>query len=325
VRAAWYTSTGPAESVLRVGTLPDPVPRRGQVRVRLVVAGVNPRDVKRRAGSGDRVMREKRVIPGDDGAGVIDMVGAGVPQRRLGQRVWVRFANFSSDDGTSAEFTLVPSAHAVPLPGGVDFDAGATLGVPAMTAYAAVFGGPSVKDQSVLVTGGAGAVAQFAIAFAAKAGARVIATVSSPEKASAALSAGAAAAIDYRSPGAADEIRLAARGEIARVIDVAFGENLPLTSSLVKDGGTVAAYASDREPHPVLHFYPLMRRGLTIQLISVFAMTDATSAAAVRAISSLLVEQGFRLPVAARFALEDIVEAHRLVEGGATGKVLIDL
>lgn len=159
MRAVWYDRTGPAGEVLVTGELPDPLPAAGEVRVRVTAAGVNPRDVKRRAAVGDRTMADPRVIPGDDGAGIVDRVGPGVSAARIGQRVWVHSATCDRAFGTAAEYVVVPAGHAIELPGAASFEAGACLGVPALTAHRCVFADGPVSGATVLVIGGAGMVA----------------------------------------------------------------------------------------------------------------------------------------------------------------------
>jgi NADPH2:quinone reductase len=334
MRAVWYGRTGPARDVLVAGEVPDPVPAAGEVRVRVSASGVNPRDVKRRAGAGDRVMTESRVIPGDDGAGTIDQVGPGVPASRAGQRVWVHSATTHGAThgaahgwalGTAAEYVVVPSGNAIELPGSVSFEVGACLGVPALTAHRCVFADGPVDGATVLVTGGAGMVAHYAIELAKDAGATVLATASTPAKREAAWAAGADHVVDYRQPGAAGEIaRLAGPAGVQRVVDVAFGANLPLTSAVIAVNGTIAAYGSDAEPRPELPFYPLMRRGVTIRTVLVFVMPEPARQAAIRDITRLLATGRLTHPVAARFPLAQTAAAHEYVEAGpGPGKVLI--
>src|SRR5688572_8317455 len=178
MRAAWYEKIGPAGEVLQVGEMPAPEPGPGEVRVRIHASGVNPSDWKTRAGL--RPMTFPRVIPHSDGAGIIDRVGVGVPESRLGDRVWTWNAQWKRPFGTAAEFVVLPAEQAVSLPDGVAFDEGACLGIPALTAHRAVTIDGSVESQTVLVSGGAGAVGSYAIQFAKLLGAsRIIATVSS--------------------------------------------------------------------------------------------------------------------------------------------------
>jgi NADPH:quinone reductase len=326
MRAAWYDANGPAAEVLTVGELPDPEPGPGEVRVRVAAAGVNPADVKRRSGVGGRTMAAPRVVPGDDGGGLIDCVGAGVDPGRVGQRVWVHAATAAGALGTSAQLVVVPAARAVELPAHVAFAEGACLGVPALTAHRAVHADGSVAGRTVLVTGGAGAVGHYAIEMAKARGATVIATASTPAKREAARAAGADHVVDYRDTPAAVAAIETVAGPLGvdRVVDVAFGPNLPLTGAVLALNGTIAAYGSDREPEPTVPFYPLMRRGATIRLVSVFALPPAALRTAVADVTALLERRRLTHPIAARFALEDIAAAHAAVEDGrAIGKVIV--
>jgi NADPH2:quinone reductase len=324
MRAAWYDRTGPAADVLEVGELPDPEPGIGEVRVRLHAAGVNPADVKRRAGAGGRAMIGPRVVPGDDGAGVVDKVGPRVPAARVGTRVWVHSANYGQPRGTAAEYVVVPADRAIPLPDGTSFEAGACLGVPALTAHRAVFGDGPVAGKTVLVTGGAGAVAHYAIELAKHGGATVLATASTSEKQSAALAAGADQVVDYRRPDAAEELIALSGGGVARVVDVAFGANLPLVAAIIAPNGTIAGYGSDAVPEPALPFYALMRRNVTIRLVQVFSMPAHALRAATEHVTRLLADDVLTHPIAARLPLAEIAAAHDLAENGrAIGKVLL--
>jgi NADPH2:quinone reductase len=323
MRASWYDRTGPAEEVLVVGELPEPQPAANEVRVRVHATGINPADVKRRAGAGGRTMAGPRVIPGDDGAGVIDRVGPRVPAARIGQRVWVHSANHGRPFGTSAEFVVVPAGQAIELPAATSFEAGACLGVPALTAHRCVFADGPVRGRTVLVTGGAGAVAHYAIELARHGGARVLATASTPDKREMALAAGAEEVVDYRDPDAATEIlRWSGGSGVDRIVDVAFGANLPLTSAVIATNGTIASYASDEVPEPALPFYALMRRGVTLRTVLVFVMPAPAMRAATDHVTRLLAEDILTHPVAARYALADVAKAHRAVEEHG-GKVLL--
>ncbi|MEW9555136.1 NADPH:quinone reductase [Nonomuraea sp. NPDC050783] len=324
MKAVWYDRTGPAADVLTVGELPDPEPAAGEVRVRVRAAGINPADVKRRQGAGDRVMRDPRVIPGDDGAGVIDRVGPRVPASWIGRRVWVHSANHGRPYGTSAEYVVVPAAQAIELPAHTSFEAGACLGVPALTAHRCLFADGPVSGRTVLVTGAAGAVGHYAVQLAAHGGATVIATARTPEQRASALDAGACHVIDNRAPGAAEAVLDLVPGGVDRVVDVAFGANLPFTSRVIATGGTIATYASDAVPEPALPFYRLMRKGATIRTTLVFVMPAPALRAATEHITRLLEDDVLTHPVAARHPLAAAADAHRDVESGhAPGKVLL--
>ena len=324
MRAIWYDRQGPAADVLQWGEMPDPEPAAGEVRVALQVSGVNPIDVKRRLG-GRGTLESPRVVPHFDGAGVIDAVGAGVAAARLGERVWVYAAQWKRDFGTAAEFVVLPATQAVPLPDGSDFSAGACLGIPALTAYTSLFADGDVAGQTVLVTGGAGAVGRYAVQFAKFVGAQVLATVSSAEKAELAASAGADQVLNYREADVADRVLELTDGRgVDRIVEVEFGGNLATSLRAIRPGGTIATYASQAVPEPKLPFYELMYRSVVIRTVVVFGAAPEVLERGVADISQWLADGKLTHHFGPRFPLGETVAAHQAVEQGAVGKVLVD-
>ncbi len=316
MRAVWYEETGPADAVLRLDEMETPQPGPGEVRVRLRASGVNPSDVKSRAGVRGPIAFP-RVIPHSDGAGEIDAVGEGVSSARIGTRVWVWNAAWRRPFGTCAEFVCLPEAQAVPLPRGTSFEAGACLGIPASTACHAVFADGDVTGQTVLVTGGAGAVGHYAIQLARWGGARVIATVSGPEKAAAAEAAGAHAVVNYREGDVAAAILAANQGkQVDRVVEVEFGGNLAVTTAVLGEGGVIAAYGSMADAEPRLPFYPLMFRHATVRMLLVYLLSARERAATVSRLTAALDSGALQHAIAASFDLADSAKAHETVESG---------
>jgi NADPH2:quinone reductase len=325
MRAAWYEKNGPAADVLRVGEMPTPEPGPGEVRIRVVVSGLNPTDVKARAGS--RPMGFPRVVPHQDGAGVIDRVGPGVPRSRIGERVWVYIAQWERPFGTAAEFTCVPARRAVTLPESTTFEQGACLGVPAITAHRCLFADGPVDGQTILVTGGAGAVGHYAVQLAKWAGARVIATVSSADKAAVAVAGGADHVIDYRRENVIARVMdLTGGAGVDRVVDVDFGGNLATTRDVVKVNGVIAAYASMGQPEPRLPFYTLMRKNATLRTVFLYTVPEPAKDAAAREIVALLAAGRLVHQIGARFPLDDIVAAHEAQESGrVVGNIVVTI
>ena len=220
MKAARYEKTGPARDVLTLADVERPEPGPGQVRVRVHASGINPTDVKARSGAVPRPIDEFQ-IPHQDGAGVIDKVGAGVDPARVGQRVWLYFAAYGSRWGTAAEWTVVPEQRAVPLPRAASMELGASMGVPGLTAHRCVFADGPVTGKTVLVQGGAGAVGHYAIELAKRGGARVVTTVSGPEKAELARAAGADLVINYRDGDVTKQLAAAApEGIVTEPMDI---------------------------------------------------------------------------------------------------------
>jgi NADPH2:quinone reductase len=326
MRAAWYERKGAARDVLQVGEAPRPEPGPGELLVRVRASGVNPSDTKGRGGARGRTeMPFPRIIPHQDGAG--EVIAAGSPDlaARIGQRVWIYEAQLGRPFGTAAEFVVVPSRHAVPLPDGVGFEEGAALGVPAMTAHRAVFADGPVDGRTVLVSGGAGAVGRYAVQFARLGGARVIATVGNPDDARSAEAAGADLVIDRKREDVAQRVRDftgQARG-VDRFVEVAFGANLPLIRALLAPRGVVATYASDAVPEPALPFWEFVGLDATLRFVLVYVMDEAAHAAAAEAITDALRAGRLSHALGPRFPLQRIAEAHEAVERGAGGKVVV--
>ena len=325
MRAVLYKANGEAAEVLRAGEMDAPDPAPGEVRVRIAASGVNPVDVKRRRG-GRGPMESPRVVPHFDGAGVIDAVGAGVPEGRLGERVWLYEAQWRHAHGSAAEFTAVPAQCAVPLPPNTAFAGGACLGIPALTAHGCLFADGSVAGRTVLVTGGAGAVGGYAVQFAKRGGARVIATVSGAEKATLAEAAGADHVIDYKTEDVAARIgEITAGAGVARIVKVEFGGNLETSLAVLESGGVIAAYASDAVLEPALPFYRLAYKNITLRHVLVFLLPEAAKRRAVADITEWLEAGRLRHHIGARFPLDETAAAHRAVEGHASGKVIVDI
>jgi NADPH2:quinone reductase len=330
VQAVWYERKGPAREVLQIGERPIPQPGPGEVRVRVQVSAVNPSDTKQRGGArGNVTMPFPVVIPHQDGAGVIDAVGPGVDEARLGQRVWVYEATLGRPHGTCAEYTVVPAFKAVYLPAQADFEAGACMGIPAMTAHRCVLADGPVLGKTLLVHGGAGAVGFYAVQIARLAGAqRVIATVSRDEQAVQARLAGAHEVINYREEDVVARVQ-AITGESAgidRVIEVAFGSNLALNLPLLRAGGVIAAYASDAIPDPAIPFWPMLAKDLTVRFVLVYAMPQSAHDDAATFINAALSAGELKHQVHARFRLADTALAHETTERMRhVGKVLVTL
>ena len=326
MRAAYYESVGPAAEVLRVGELPTPRPGSGEVRVRVHVSGVNPSDVKSRAGTRG-ALAYPYVIPHSDGAGIIDAVGSAISPSRMGERVWTWNAAWRRPFGTCAEFVCLPSEQAVPLPSGTGFEAGACLGIPAMTACHATLGDGPLNGKTVLVTGGAGAVGHYAIQFAKWSGARVITTVSGDAKSSQARAAGADHVINYRKENVVSVIKeLTASAGVDRIVEVEFGGNLAVSNQILKPGGVIAAYGSTGVPTPQLPFYTMMLNHTTLHMLLVYSLTNSQRQYACDLLQQALETGVLRHNIGARFALAHTAQAHVAVETGSIiGNVVVTI
>jgi NADPH2:quinone reductase len=326
MKAVWYERTGTAAEVLSFGDMPTPVAGPGEVRVRLEASGVNPADVGRRAGS-YRAMEFPRVIPNSDGAGIVDQVGDGVTRFHIGERVWLFNGQRNGRAlGTAAEYISLAEQLVTPLPDNVSFAAGATLGIPCMTAWCCLFSDGPVAGQTVLVTGGAGAVGHYAVQLAKWGGARVIATVSTKVKAEQARMAGADLVINYRTEDVvAKAMAFTGQRGVDRIIDVDFGGNLAATLKLMAMNSTIALYATNGNRNPVLPMRELMEKCIAVRALVLFALPPSLLAAAQADILRWLAG-GTRIHnIAAQFALSETAQAHLAVEkGDKLGTVIVD-
>ena len=205
-------------------------------------------------------------------------------------------------------------------------DVGAGLGVPAMTAHRAVFGAGPVRDKSVLVTGGAGAVGFYAIALAKWGGARVIATVSSAAKAEQARLAGADLVVNYRTDDViAKAMAFTVQRGVDRVVDVDFGGNLATTLKLMAVNSAIAVYATNGNRNPAVPMRELMEKCIALRALVLFALPPELLAAGQADMTKWLAAGPRLHNVAAQFALSDTAEAHLAVEkGDKLGTVIVD-
>lgn len=323
MRAAFYETNGAAAEVIRVGDVETPTPGPGEVRVRLACSGVNPSDVKSRAGL-TRKIAFPRVIPHSDGAGEIDQVGDGVPPARVGERVWTWNAQYKRPFGTCAEYVVLPEAQAVRLPGSVGFDAGACLGIPAMTAWHAVALAGARPGTTLLVPGGAGGVGHYTVQFAKHRGAVVISTVSSPAKAEIARAAGADHVVNYRAEDVGERVREITGGRgVDAVVELDLLANAPLLPAVLAPRGSAVVYGTGGgEARIPAHF--CLTNSIRLQFMLVYELTPPERAAAIEAITKAMVENRLLHNVAATFRLDETVAAHQTVENGAAmGNVVV--
>ena len=327
MKAAFYEKVGPAREVLQTAELPEPQPQAGEVRVRIEWSGVNPSDVKSRMGLRSKELPFPRIIPHSDGAGVIDAVGAGVAKERVGQRVWTWNGAWGRPHGTACQQVCLPQAQAVALPEGVDGAAGACLGIPALTALHAVLMDGGVAGKTVFVAGGAGAVGHYAVQTASQLGAaRVIASVSTPEKAALAREAGADEIVFYKTEPLADRVLALTHGlGVDRIIELDFAANAEADLKMLRPGGECVVYGSGA-PMMQLPFFPLIARNLQLKFFIVYNLAPPDRERAVATLTRMLQRGALRHNVAARLPLADIAAAHELVESGrAAGNVVLQV
>jgi NADPH2:quinone reductase len=322
MQAVYYEKNGAARDVLRIGEVETPRAGPGEVRVKLAASGVNPSDVKARQGT-TRKIAWPRLIPHSDGAGVIDQVGDGVVQSRLGERVWVWNGQWKRAYGTAAQYIAMPAAQAVRLPDDVSFEAGACLGIPAMTAAHAVTLAGAAKDTTLFISGGAGSVSQYAIQFAKMAGAKVITTISSAEKAKAAREAGADHCIDYkREDVGARVMEITGKRGADAVLELDLAANAKLIPAVLRSKGRVIVYGTGGDAMLPAPF--CLTQSIVVEFFLVYELDRAARERAVGAIDAALAHGALLNRVSQpTFPLADTAAAHEAVERGTIGNVIV--
>ncbi|QSE72287.1 NADPH:quinone reductase (plasmid) [Rhodococcus qingshengii] len=322
MRAATYHKSGEASDVLSIIQCEKPEPGPGQVLVRVSFSAVNPSDVKTRSGKTPRPIDDFQ-IPHMDGCGRIVAVGPGVHEGRIGQRVWLWLAALGSRWGTAAEYTLVPANQAVALPDSASDELGACLGIPAMTAHECLLHAGPVTHKKVLIAGGAGAVGHFAIELARWAGATVIATVSTPDKAKLARQAGADFVVNYRDDDVADQITAFTNG-VDIFVEVAIVDNWNIDLAVAAPGASIATYATDGRELSI-PIRECMAAGLGLRFFLLYTHSRSALSLAAQSITDALAEQALTPLPHLTFPLDEIALAHEAVENGESRKVLLDL
>ena len=326
MHAAFYSKLGSATEVLRVGEQPTPEPGPGEVRVKLQSSGVNPSDWKARLHGRGGSIPFPLIIPQSDGAGVIDAVGNGVEDGRVGKPVWLMNGQWQRPFGTAAEYICTESKYVIDLPNGVDMAEGACFGIPFLTAHRAVMFDGVVNGQTVLVQGGAGAVGHYAIQVAKNNGARVITTVSSDEKADYVQGAGADGVVNYRTEDVPKRIMALTDGRgVDRIVELNISENGPMYAQILAHGGTVVVYGTNEVMASFVaqDFY---FKWASLKGFIIYTIDDAQRNEGVAALNKMLAEGTLKTTIAKRFALDDIIEAHEMVESARhIGNVVLDV
>ncbi len=326
MRAIWFNESGDADKVLQLGEKDPPVPGSEEVLVRLHASGVNPSDVKKRAGAQPAGFVDGFVIPHSDGAGVVAEVGDSVRGLKAGDRVWVYQAQYQRHWGTAAELIVLPESRVVPLPDEASYAIGACAGIPMMTAHRCVFADGDVTDKTVLVTGASGRVGYYAAQWAKQAGAKVIATAGSDSRCDQAAKTGADHVLNYRNNDLVSGIMDITNGDgVDRIIDVEFGRNIETSSQILKTGGVIASYSSSKDMQPTIPFYPLMFNNITMELVLVYNMLESAKEAAAKDITKALAAGALQHRIAESYALEETAKAHQTIEaGGLDGCVVLE-
>ena len=327
MRAIAYDRFGPAQEVLKIIELPNPTPAAGEVVVQLTYSGVNPSDVKARAGLRPGVSKPvfDLIVPHSDGSGVIKSVGEGIDEARIGERVWVWNGQWARPFGTMAEFIVLPQDQAVTLPDEISMECGATFGIPGLTAAHCLLGGADITGKTVLICGGAGAVGHIAVQLAKWKGAEVIATASAKNHARV-LEVGADHVLEYLAPNLAENIKDICPQGIDRAVELEFGVNAALLGDVMRPMGTIAAYGSALDMKPNLPFGQYLFKALKIDISLIYILPTPERDNAVQALHAAQLDGALTSSIDHVYDFENCAQAHdEVLEGGRTGASLIRL
>ncbi|MDH7797922.1 MULTISPECIES: NADPH:quinone reductase [unclassified Beijerinckia] len=323
--AGWYERCGPADEVISVGEIEKPLAGPGEVLVRVHASGINPSDYKRRANV-KAGMEFPRIVPHSDGAGTVAALGPGVSNYRVGDRVWMFNAQWARPMGSAAEFVSLPATLIRPLPNCVSFEEGACLGIPAMTAYHAIFRDGPVKGQTIYVPAATGRVGAYAIQFARWGGARVIASTGSRDKMDAIKALGADVVLDRNSDLSKSILEHADGRGVDRVIEIDFGHQIGFDEQIVAEGGTIVSYGAAAPGKAEITLSPRRARNMSVHFIFVYMLSDAQKQTTCDGILQAIRDKALRHRIAGTVPLMDLARAHREAESQAgTGHMVVTL
>ena len=326
MRAAFYTRQGPALDVLHVGELDDVIPQENEVQLEIHYSAVNPGEVKKRSDAFGTGMPYEIVIPHSDGAGVVKKVGSGVDKKWIGKKVLCFGAQSYRQYGTAAEFCCVPLQNIVEIDDNTDMVQAAQMGIPGITAHRAIHVGLNSTSQNrkghvVLVQGGGGAVGQCAIAMARRAGAEVIATVRKEDEIPIAKSAGALS-VYLVNEALKNNIMTDFPEGIDHIIEVAFAANIETDVAILKQGGSIATYASNENP-ALIPFWLLVFSNISVHFLGSDDFSQIDKITAARDLADALANGWQGLAIGQEFPLDDIAQAHLHVENRKPGRAII--
>ena len=318
MRAWWFETPGPAKEVLHFGELVTPEPGPGEVRVKVAYSAINPTDCKRRNATGPSAGRDierfDKIIPHNDGSGIIDSVGEGVDASRVGERVWLFGPQADSLDkayGTCAEYCVLASRKAITLPAHTTLAEGACLGVPAVTAHVSLFPDGPVTGETVYVSGASGRVGKYVVQLAKLSGATVIGSVGSEDKARDVKALGCDHVLNYKTNDLPTEIKKLTHDiGVDRIIEVDYGSNIDLHRDLICCNGTVSTYGSPGTHEAVFKFYPNKFMNTIYRMVTVFRMPTKALDLAFKEITAHLEAGKLSHHIGVTYAFEDVPQAH---------------
>jgi NADPH2:quinone reductase len=327
LKAIAYDKFGLATEVLKLQDVEIQKPKQKEVIIKLKYSGVNPSDAKARAGNRPGVLKPdyNLIIPHSDGSGVIEEVGMGLDRSLIGKRVWIRNAQWKRPFGTAAEYITIPIENTVEMPNQMTFQDGATMGIPGLTAAQGVFGYGPVKGQTLLISGGGGAVGHLAVQLAKWGGAKVI-TTGSQSSSESILKNGADYFFDYSSDNLVSQIKKVAPQGVDRVVEVEFGINLNWLHEVLKPNGTLAVYGSAKEMNPIVPFGLYLFKAIKIDIFLIYILPPKERKIAINYLHSAYGQKALVPRIDSIYKLQDCDQAQeRTLTKGRRGAVLLEI
>ena len=320
MKAAYITTLG-SPDVITYGEMDRPVPGPTDVLVRVEAAAVDPVDTFVRSGA-YRTPTPFPFVLGRDLVGTVADIGPGATGFAVGDRVWSHSMGHGGRQGVTAEYCVVGVDRLYHLPGDVDAARAVAVLHPVATAHLALFRHARLRPgETVLVIGGAGNVGRAATVLAARAGARVLA-VARAETAPDCLRAGATAVVDHRDPDAAEQLRELTGDGVDVHLDTSGHQDLDAALALVGHGARVVLMAglSARPVLPVGAVYP---RDVSLVGFAISNSSVDDLAGTARVINHGLADDAFPIPVTVELPLSRTAEAHRMIEAGVRGRIVL--
>lgn len=326
MKAAIYSKQGLAEKVLQVLEIEEILPLENEVQIEIHYSGVNQGEVKKRADTFGVGMPYDKIIPHSDGSGYIRKVGRAIEEKWIGKKVLCFGAQSYRQFGTASQYCCVPLSNVLEIAENVDLKQAAQMGIPGITAHRSVHvGSTEVKqdriNQVVLIQGGSGAVGQCVIAMAKKSGTIVLATVRQEDDFKIATSAGADKVFMANSD-LKDKVLLEYPNGIDHIVEVDFAANTETDVAILKQGGTIATYATNQNPASI-PFWPLVFSNISIHFLGSDDFSEVSKKTAVQDLAEALAEGWQGLPIGEIYDLDDIAQAHLHIENRKAGRALV--
>ena len=330
MRAAYIEQPGPADSI-RVGDLPKPEPKPGQILVRVGAVSFNPIDLMLRSGAVAMPLPMPYIV-GTDFAGTVEALGSGVSRFRIGDRVWGSNQGLLGRQGAASEYAAVDADLAYPTPAEQTDAEAAALALAGITAHLGVVEHGRLRPgETLYVPGGSGGVGSMVVQMAKAIGARVATSAGSAERVELCRELGADLALNYKT----DDIPARLREFAADGVDVWYETqrepNFEVSVPLLRKFGRMVVIAG-RTAKPAFPVGPFYTRDCSLLGFAMFNATPDAQRRSAADISRWAAAGQLKPHIGRTFPLAGAAEAQELLEansmrgaGTLAGKVVLDL